>query len=75
MSAATKLLQTLVLCLHVLVSLLATAQTQTTARIAGTVRDAQGAVIVRAEVVVENSATGKGPQLKTDASSNEGHGD
>jgi len=38
-------------------SILAFAQTQTTGKIVGTVRDGQGAAIVRAEVVVENSAT------------------
>ena len=44
------------------------AQTQTTARLAGTVRDATGAVIVRAEVVAQNSATGEKRTATTDGS-------
>ena len=41
----------------VLASFLALSQTQTTGRLVGTVADTQGAAIVGAEVVVENSAT------------------
>jgi len=40
-----------------LLPILAFGQSQTTGRIAGTIRDAQGAAIVGAEVVVENPAT------------------
>ena len=52
----------------VLLPISASGQTQTTARIAGSVRDAQGAVIVRAEVVAENSATGEKRTAITDES-------
>ncbi len=55
-------------CVFVLLPISASAQTQTTARIAGTVRDAQGAVIVRAEVAAENSATGEKRTAMTDES-------
>jgi Carboxypeptidase regulatory-like domain/TonB-dependent Receptor Plug Domain/TonB dependent receptor len=44
------------------------AQTQTTGRIAGTVRDAQGAVIASAEVVIENPGTADKHSLVTDTS-------
>ena len=44
------------------------AQTQTTSRIAGTVHDATGAVIARAEVVAQNSATGERRNTTTDES-------
>src|SRR5713101_7916926 len=43
-------------------------QTQTTGRITGTVKDAQGAVIVGAEVSVENAATGDRHSAVTDSS-------
>ncbi|PYV66871.1 MAG: hypothetical protein DMG96_41095, partial [Acidobacteria bacterium] len=43
-------------------------QTQTTGRITGTVKDAQGAVIVGAEVSVENAATGDRHSAATDSS-------
>jgi hypothetical protein len=43
-------------------------QTQTTGRIAGTVKDAQGAVIAGAEVIIENSATADKHSLTTDDS-------
>lgn len=39
-----------------LISVFASGQTQTTGRIAGVVRDAQGAVVAGAEVIVENVA-------------------
>jgi Carboxypeptidase regulatory-like domain len=42
--------------------------TQTTGRINGTVKDAQGAVIVGAEVSVENPATGDRRSALTDSS-------
>jgi hypothetical protein len=53
-------------CLCVLILTLAAAQTQTTGRIAGTVRDAQGATIVSAAVTVENPATGDKRSATTD---------
>src|SRR3989441_11604227 len=43
-------------------------QTQTTGRITGTVKDAQGAVIVGAELSVENAATGDRHSAVTDSS-------
>src|SRR5437667_1487896 len=46
----------------------ASSQTQTTGRITGTVKDAQGAVIVGAEVSVENRATGDRHSAVTDSS-------
>lgn len=46
------------------------AQTQTTARIAGTVRDTTGAVIVKAEVVAQNGATGERRSATSDESGN-----
>src|SRR5437879_3625401 len=48
----------------------ASSQSQTTGRIAGTVRDAQGAVIVGAEVRVENPATADKHSAITDSSAN-----
>jgi len=67
-STITKLVGAVAGCVFVLLPISASAQTQTTARIAGTVRDAQGAVIVRAEVVAENSATGDKRTAITDES-------
>src|SRR5438477_2086550 len=46
----------------------ASPQTQTTGRITGTVKDAQGAVIVGAEVSIENPATGDRHSAVTDSS-------
>jgi len=46
----------------------ASSQTQTTGRITGTVKDAQGAVIVGAELRVENAATGDRHSAVTDSS-------
>lgn len=45
-------------------------QTQTSGRIAGTVRDAQGAVIVGAQVVIENPATADRHSVRTDNDGN-----
>src|SRR6266852_4756447 len=53
-----------------LLPILAFAQTQTTGRIAGTVRDGQGAVIVNAAINVENSATGEKRATASDTSGN-----
>ena|SRR5438132_203706 len=46
----------------------ASSQTQTTGRITGTVKDAQGAVIAGAELRVENAATGDRHSAVTDSS-------
>ena len=46
----------------------ASSQTQTSGRIAGTVKDAQGAVIAGAEVTIENPATADKHSLVTDIS-------
>jgi Carboxypeptidase regulatory-like domain len=46
------------------------AQTQTTGRLAGTVRDPNGAVIVAAEVTVSNNATGQERKVITDDEGN-----
>lgn len=54
MWADAKLAGVVFLSLGVFLSVFAFGQTQTTGRIAGTVRDAQGAVLAGAEVVVEN---------------------
>jgi hypothetical protein len=51
-----------------LLPLAASSQTQTTGRITGTVVDAQGAVIVGAEVSVENLAAGDRRTVLTDNS-------
>src|SRR5947207_7472660 len=50
-----------------LLALGASSQTQTTGRITGTVKDAQDAVIVGAEVSVENPATGDRRAASTDS--------
>jgi len=68
MSIVTKLVRGIAACAFVLFPISASAQTQTTARLAGTVRDATGAVIVRAEVVAQNSATGEKRTATTDGS-------
>src|SRR5438874_2441644 len=57
---------TILLCL----AIRASSQTQTTGRIAGTVKDAQGAVIARAEVVVQNLATADKRATSTDGAGN-----
>src|SRR5437773_369147 len=46
----------------------ASSQTQTTGRVTGTVKDTQGAVIVGAEVSIENPATGDRHSASTDSS-------
>jgi hypothetical protein len=47
------------ICLSATITLSAFAQSQTTGRIAGTVKDERGAVIRSAEVTVANKATGE----------------
>jgi hypothetical protein len=53
-----------------LLSVSASSQTQTSGRIAGNVTDAQGAVIVAAEVSLENAATADHYSTKTDSAGN-----
>jgi hypothetical protein len=53
-------------CLWVLWATVAFSQGQTTGRIAGTVRDAQGDLVPSAEVVIENNATGDKRTVATD---------
>ncbi len=60
----------LVGCLMVLFSGLASAQSQTTGRIAGTVKDQTGAIIAGAEVTVVSKATGDKRQITTDIAGN-----
>src|SRR5438105_11288445 len=48
----------------------ASSQTQTTGRIAGTVKDAQGAVIIGAQVSIENPDTADQYSVRTDTSGN-----
>jgi hypothetical protein len=48
----------------------ASSQTQTTGRIAGAVKDAQGAFIASADVVIDNRATADKHSLATDTSGN-----
>ena len=48
----------------------ASSQTQTTGRITGTVKDAQGAVIIGAQVSIENPATADKHSVTTDTSGN-----
>src|SRR5947207_16001239 len=57
-------------CLIALCTSSAFAQSQTTGRIAGTVRDANGAVIVGAEVTVTSLATSEERKVTTDAEGN-----
>src|SRR5512146_2506058 len=59
-------------CLCVFISTFALSQTQTTGRIAGTVRDTQGAAVINAAVSVENSATGGRRTTAADGSGNYG---
>ncbi|MEN3335039.1 MAG: hypothetical protein V7641_4404, partial [Blastocatellia bacterium] len=58
------------LCLVVLMAAPALAQSQTTGRIAGNVKDASGAVIVGAEVTVTNATTGEERKVATDEAGN-----
>ena len=57
MWAGPKIARAVVPALCVFLSIFSSGQTQTTGRIAGTVRDVQGAVIVRAHVAAESLAT------------------
>jgi hypothetical protein len=67
MRAIAQLGRRLRLCLGI-AFLLSGAQAQTTARLAGTVRDVQGAVIVNAEITAQNVDTGEQRAVITDES-------
>jgi uncharacterized surface anchored protein len=56
------------LCLLLLCSVSALAQSQTTGRITGTIRDPQGAVVDGAAITVTNKATGEEHSAVTDDS-------
>src|SRR5262249_27907153 len=56
--------------LFLLVPTFGLAQVQTTGGIAGTVRDAKGAVVVDAAITLENSATGEKRATASDSSGN-----
>ena len=58
------------MCLVSLMAAPAFAQSQTTGRIAGNVKDASGAVIVGAEVIVTNATTGEERKVATDEAGN-----
>jgi hypothetical protein len=60
----------LVTCHSSLVTVFALAQSQTTGRIAGIVRDPNGAIIVGAEVTVKSLATAEERKATTDAEGN-----
>src|SRR5438477_327755 len=68
MRATARFVGTLATCFCVFFAISCLAQTKTTGRIAGTVKDAQGAVIAAAEVIIENPATGDKHSLVTDTS-------
>ncbi len=68
MRATAKIKWARACCLCVLIPSTAAAQTQTTGRIAGAVRDAQGAVIVNADIKVDNYATSERRATVTDRS-------
>ena len=68
MAARAKVAFIVVFCHGLLVFVPLPAQAQSASRITGTVRDVQGAVIVSAEVLVENPATGENHSVTTDDS-------
>src|SRR6266581_3226085 len=68
MRATAKLLCALATYFCVCCATSSVAQTQTTGRIGGTVKDAQGAFIASADVVIENPATADQRSLVTDTS-------
>lgn len=65
MSPRNRIALPIVVCLALIATSAAFAQTQTTGRIAGTVRDQKGALIVGAEVKVANDSTGESRQTTT----------
>jgi len=70
MCVGPKLARIVFPCLCALLPLFASGQTQTAGRIAGTVRDAQGAVIAGAEVALENLATADKRTTTSDSTGN-----
>jgi Carboxypeptidase regulatory-like domain/TonB-dependent Receptor Plug Domain len=68
MPARAKIVFIFGFCIFLLASVSLSAHAQTTARIDGTVRDAQGAVIPKAEVTAENGATAERRTATTDES-------
>src|SRR5438270_7043147 len=58
------------LCLVMLMAAPAFARSQTTGRIAGNVKDASGAVMVGADVIVTNTTTGEERKVATDEAGN-----
>src|SRR5581483_5334802 len=68
MRATAKIIWARACCLCVLIPSTAAAQTQTTGRIAGAVRDAQDAVIVNANIKIDNYATSERRATVTDRS-------
>jgi hypothetical protein len=68
MRATAKFVGTLATCFCVCFAISGLAQTQTAGRIAGTVKDVQGAVIAGAEVIIENPAAADKHSLATDIS-------
>src|SRR5216684_6607657 len=70
MCVGPKLARIVFPCLCALLPLFASGQTQTAGRIAGTVRDSQGAVIAGAEVALENLATADKRTTTSDSTGN-----
>ena len=70
MCVGPKLVGIVFSCLCALLPLFASGQTQTSGRIAGTVRDAQGAVIAGAEVALESLATADKRTTTSDSTGN-----
>ena len=66
MNIASQLARCLIACQCVFCAICASAQSQTTGRIAGEVTDIHGAVVVGAKVTAENSATGERRATVTD---------
>jgi Carboxypeptidase regulatory-like domain len=66
MWAGAKLAPIIILCFLGALNVCASGQTQISGRIAGTVRDAQGAMIAGADVVVQNPATADKHSVVTD---------
>ena len=70
MSAGVRLLSVPASLLCALVPILAFSQTETTGRMAGTIRDAQGAVVVNSAITAKNGATGEKRATASDRSGN-----
>ncbi|MBZ5658445.1 MAG: TonB-dependent receptor [Acidobacteriia bacterium] len=70
MNTATRFVLRLAALLCALLPIFAAGQTQTLGKIAGTIRDDQGAVIVDAAIQLENTATGERRTTASDSSGN-----